>query len=126
MEMNTLQEKNDDLQHMINDTLVDMASKIDSLMKDMANAQDDIIDNGIDVSYVKGVVSLNQIDIERHDNSISEIITDIEDLIEEHNFIIELFQVQGFQCINDIVLKIPGNITSVNYPANYPSMCTTD
>ena len=112
-----------------NITLSAIQGQIDDLKVDIQTAEDDVIDNGIDISYVKGVVALNQVDIEKHATCINELKRNLTEIFNEFNrinvnfpFVTELIQAQGFECIGDTVVTIPGHITSANYPDNYPSM----
>jgi len=92
MEMKTLQEQTDYLNNVINftinDTIAEMQAKITKLMDDMVEVQDDIIDNGIEIHDVSGIVAVHQIDITEHGQIITEhgqIITEYGQTITEHD-----------------------------------------
>ena len=73
MDFVTLQEKFDEQSNVFNGTLNRMQAQIDQLISD-------VIDNSIDVDYLKGVIALNQIDIESHKEQLDELDLNVTDL----------------------------------------------
>ena len=107
MDMITLQEKYDAQSNGFNSTLNGLQAQIDQMMSD-------VIDNAIDVSYVKGVVALHQIDIETHDQHFEEVngnITSIKSSVETNS--------QHLQ-------EVDGNLTSIKASVDTITLNLTD